>query len=352
MDHLDREMIERMMLEDMDMDGGGTEEERNARMMEMMMQEDANHMDSMNEQDSWQSSSAEPYGLAADGTQLFESSVQEETKGQTLDEKKDRRRTALQTETVEGIELQDLRVVSFLGAGSFGNVTLVRSTKDDTLSFALKQISKHLMVEQKMVQDCKNERQTLMTLSHPFVVHLHCTFQDTSCLYFLMEVVEGPSLHHVIQHPDKFAPNYPQPGLSGRQARFYAACLISALQHMSMKRVAHRDMKPENCVVNIDGYIKIIDFGLATLLKKGQKAMTVCGTRYYYAPEMIQRKGYTTKVDIWSLGIIIYEMFTGWTPFMSRKYKVKKDQMNEEIVKCATDGTIPYERTAPEFPAK
>ena len=121
---------------------------------------------------------------------------------------------------------------------------------------------------------------------------------------------------------------------------------------MAMKGVAHRDMKPENVVVNIDGYVKIIDFGLATLIPKGKKARTVCGTRYYYAPEMIQKKGYTTKVDVWAFGVILYEMYTGWTPFMSKKYKVKKEQMNAEIVTCAENGTIPYERTAPDFPAK
>ena len=342
MDSLDTALVERLMLQDMG-------EADNRKMLELMNQD----MDLMNqEMDPFHD---EPYGLGADGQPLFDAPQMGHTDGDQQDvsgEKKDRRRIALETDTITGVRLEELQMVSFLGAGSFGNVTLVRSTKDRSLTFALKQVSKHFMVEKRMVQDVKMERATLMTCRHPFIVHLHTTYQDASCIYFLMEVVEGPALHHLIQHPDKFAPNYPQPGLSARQARFYAACLISALQHMAMKGVAHRDMKPENVVVNIDGYVKIIDFGLATLIPKGKKARTVCGTRYYYAPEMIQKKGYTTKVDVWAFGVILYEMYTGWTPFMSKKYKVKKEQMNAEIVTCAENGTIPYERTAPDFPAK
>jgi hypothetical protein len=239
MSSVDQALLERLMLEDMSM--GDDEEERNKRMMEMLMNEDAEQLARQDRDDAQQQQKAnEPYGLAADGSQLFEAQKEAAPQEEQQGGKKvgrDRRRTALETDTVTGIKLEDLQVVSFLGAGSFGNVTLVRSTKDSALTFALKQVSKHFMVEKKMVQDVKMERITLMTCTHPFIVHLHATFQDKSCLYFLMEVVEGPALHHVIQHPDKFAPNYPQPGLSARQARFYAACLISALQHMGMKGV-------------------------------------------------------------------------------------------------------------------
>ena len=99
--------------------------------------------------------------------------------------------------------------------------------------------------------------------------------------------------------------------------------------------------------------MQLIDFGLATVLPKGKKAFTVCGTRYYFAPEMIKRKcGYTTSVDVWAFGLMVYEFYTGWTPFMSTQYKVEKRQMNQEILQCEQDGTIPYERTDADFPLK
>ena len=93
----------------------------------------------------------------------------------------------------------------------------------------------------------------------------------------------------MVHHPGKFAPNYPDPGVTDRQAKFYSANLISALCHLEEKQVCHRDVKGENMVVGIDGYLKIIDFGFAKIIKEKEKATTLCGTWCYFAPELLVR---------------------------------------------------------------
>jgi hypothetical protein len=271
----------------------------------------------------------------------------------TASRRNDRKKTALEVKTVKNLTLDKLDEIAFLGAGSFGNVTLVALKSDRSQTFALKAVSKESQVREKMLPHLLMEKKALLACRHQFICHLHGTCQDVNLVYFVMEVVEGPDLHHIIQHPQATAPNYPNAGLVTKQCKFYGACILSALHHMQERHVVHRDMKPLNCVVGIDGYIKLIDYGLAAVLAKGKKARTVCGTRYYFAPEMIKRKGgYGTSVDVWAFGVMLYEMYVGWTPFMAKSYKVKKPQMEQEILKCESDGIIPYDRTDPDFPQK
>lgn len=98
-------------------------------------------------------------------------------------------------------------------------------------------------------------------------------------------------------------------------ALFYAAEMILGIQYMHSKGIVFRDIKPENVLITEDGHIKLADFGFAKRLLNHSKTFTFCGTPEYMAPEILFKSGYDYSVDWWSLGVVIFEMLTGYSPF-------------------------------------
>eukprot|EP00826_Nyctotherus_ovalis_P040268 TRINITY_DN394_c0_g1_i34.p1 TRINITY_DN394_c0_g1~~TRINITY_DN394_c0_g1_i34.p1 ORF type:complete len:266 (-),score=75.37 TRINITY_DN394_c0_g1_i34:95-892(-) len=125
---------------------------------------------------------------------------------------------------------------------------------------------------------------------------------------------------------------------SEERARFYAAEILLALEFLHSKNVVYRDLKPENVMLDSEGHVKLTDFGLAKELTEGNGLTnTFCGTDEYLAPEIILNKGYNGSVDIWSLGILIYEMLTGWAPWQDDNRK----ELFEKILKEPLDLSNP-----------
>lgn len=122
------------------------------------------------------------------------------------------------------------------------------------------------------------------------------------------------------------------------RARFYAAEILLALEFLHSKHIVYRDLKPENVMLDAEGHVKLTDFGLAKDLAEchGVTA-TFCGTDEYLAPEIILNKGYNESVDIWGLGILIYEMLTGWAPWQDDNRKM----LFEKIVNSSLDLSHP-----------
>mmetsp|Transcript_13728 Transcript_13728/g.2198 ORF Transcript_13728/g.2198 Transcript_13728/m.2198 type:complete len:205 (-) Transcript_13728:1009-1623(-) len=148
------------------------------------------------------------------------------------------------------------------------------------------------------------ERDVMLLLDHPFVVKLVKTFKDAERVYFLMEFVRGLDLFDALR----------EIGLvTGPNAKFYTASLILILEHLHSHEIIYRDLKPENVMVDKDGYIKLIDFGTARIIK--DRTFTIVGTPHYMAPEVIKGKGYFMEADFWSLGIMLYEFMCGGVPF-------------------------------------
>lgn len=223
--------------------------------------------------------------------------------------------------------LDDLRTLTNLGSGCFGLVKLVE-VKDMNAFFALKTMEKGAVVENNQQVNVMNEKKILLSCDHPFIVKLYRTFKDAKYLYFLLEFIQGGEMFQFLHHERN---GY----LDNDTAKFFVACVVDALDYLHKKRVVYRDLKPENLMIDLEGYTKVVDFGFAK--KCAYRTFTVCGTAQYLAPEILFHRGYGRSVDFWTLGILIFELFTGSTPF-------KRDTRNEMFEAIKTENRIKFNR--------
>mmetsp|Transcript_14300 Transcript_14300/g.40675 ORF Transcript_14300/g.40675 Transcript_14300/m.40675 type:complete len:797 (+) Transcript_14300:90-2480(+) len=207
------------------------------------------------------------------------------------------------------IVLSQLQKHRILGQGAFGRVWLV-SHKSTKSTYALKVISKHKLVQQQQVQSVLREKDMLCLLQHPFILHLVANFQDEANLYLLLPVIQGGELYSRLQ---KSAGGK---GLPSKDAAFYAACIMEALGHFHQRRIAYRDLKLENVLLDADGYCIIVDLGFAKVV--ADKTFTLVGTPEYLAPEVIMSKGHNHAADYWSYGVLVYELLCGMSPFYQK----------------------------------
>ncbi|CCH60380.1 hypothetical protein TBLA_0C05830 [Henningerozyma blattae CBS 6284] len=199
--------------------------------------------------------------------------------------------------------LQDFQIMRTLGTGSFGRVHLVRSNHNGRF-YAMKVLKKHTVVKLKQVEHTNDERRMLSLVTHPFLVRMWGTFQDSQQVFMIMDYIEGGELFSLLRKSQRF----PNP-----VAKFYAAEVCLALEYLHSNDIIYRDLKPENILLDKNGHIKITDFGFAKYVP--DVTYTLCGTPDYIAPEVISTKPYNKSVDWWSFGILIYEMLAGYTPF-------------------------------------
>ncbi|KAI9702478.1 MAG: camp-dependent protein kinase catalytic subunit [Candelina mexicana] len=199
--------------------------------------------------------------------------------------------------------LTDFTIQRTLGTGSFGRVHLVQS-KHNQRFYAVKVLKKTQVVRMKQVEHTNDERKMLQEVKHPFLITLWGTFQDSKNLYMVMDFVEGGELFSLLRKSQRF----PNP-----VAKFYAAEVTLALDYLHSMYIIYRDLKPENLLLDRHGHLKITDFGFAKRVP--DITWTLCGTPDYLAPEVVASKGYNKSVDWWSLGILIFEMLCGFTPF-------------------------------------
>ncbi|KAJ7033362.1 kinase-like domain-containing protein [Mycena alexandri] len=199
--------------------------------------------------------------------------------------------------------LSDFIIQRTLGTGSFGRVHLVRS-KHNLRFYAIKVLNKDRVVKMKQVEHTNNEQRMLECVQHPFIINLWGYFQDTANLYMVMDFVPGGELFTLLRRSNRF----PDP-----VAKFYAAEVGLALNHLHGLGIIYRDLKPENVLLNADGHIKVADFGFAKAVDT--TTWTLCGTPDYLAPEVIGQQRYNKSVDWYALGILIYEMLFGLPPY-------------------------------------
>ena len=229
--------------------------------------------------------------------------------------------------------------IKILGEGTFGRVYLVEAKRSKYAShYALKVQQKHVIDELKQKKNIMNEKRIMEVLDHPFILRLEACFQTKDCLNMMLEIVTGGELF------DLLADRAPNGVLDYPDAAFYTACVVAAFNHFwekvsldisihkiesifefsadliyyyffsFSKDIIYRDLKPENLMLDAKGYIKVVDYGFAKQLN-GKMTHTCCGTLEYFAPELVRGKGYGKPVDIWGIGILLFEMLVGYTPF-------------------------------------
>ncbi|KAF8455048.1 kinase-like domain-containing protein [Kalaharituber pfeilii] len=224
---------------------------------------------------------------------------------------------------------EDFEVLKCLGKGAYGTVLLVRHIKTGKL-YAQKQLKKaSLITTKKLVEQTMTERQILEAIRHPFIVKLYYAFQDHQKLYLILEYAQGGELfmHLAAEHM-----------LSEDTAAFYMASLILALAHLHENAgVVYRDLKPENCLLDHEGYLLLTDFGLSKVALPGEgseggstsRCNSWVGTVEYMAPEIVMGKEYDERVDWWSLGALGVDLLTGSPPFTGNN----RAKIQEKIAK-------------------
>uniref|UniRef100_A0AAX7UIN1 protein kinase C n=1 Tax=Astatotilapia calliptera TaxID=8154 RepID=A0AAX7UIN1_ASTCA len=218
------------------------------------------------------------------------------------------RYTAIQEEEPFQFSLQDFKCVAVLGRGHFGKV-LLAEYKSTGEMFAIKALKKGDIVARDEVDSLMCEKrifETVNSVRHPFLVNLFACFQTQEHVCFVMEYAAGGDLMMHI-HADVF---------SEPRAVFYAACVVLGLQFLHDHKIVYRDLKLDNLLLDTEGYVKIADFGLC---KEGMgfrdRTSTFCGTPEFLAPEVLTETSYTRAVDWWGLGVLIFEMLVGESPF-------------------------------------
>jgi Kae1-associated kinase Bud32 len=205
-----------------------------------------------------------------------------------------------------GKTISHYRITEKLGQGGMGEVFLAEDT-DLNRNVAIKFLPQHLTKDKENVERFKREAQATASLNHPNIVTIHEISHDDDQIFIVMEYVEGKSLRDII--------NEYKLGLEKIIDIITQIC--EGLSKAHRAGIVHRDIKPENIIIDQDGRVKLLDFGLAKLkgVSKLTKESSTIGTAYYMAPEQIQGKEIDHKADIWSLGVVIFELLTGQPPF-------------------------------------
>lgn len=201
------------------------------------------------------------------------------------------------------VTLKDLRHVSVIGSGSFGVVRLVTDVRSG-MRYALKRTKKvNGTLPPELVYECG----LLAEIDHPFMVYLVKTLETARHVYMLTELITGGDLFCAID-------TISDGGVDLDVGRFYIGSVILALEALHARDIVYRDLKPQNIMLDHHGYIKVIDFGTAKKLN-GSQTFTAIGTPFYIAPELLRGRAYGKEPDLWSLGVLTYELLCDSYPF-------------------------------------
>ncbi|KAI8089759.1 kinase-like domain-containing protein [Halteromyces radiatus] len=259
------------------------------------------------------------------------------------------------------VDSSHFKKIRLLGKGDVGRVYLVQENNTKEL-YALKVLSKKEMVKRNKIKRVMAEQAILSMAHHPFIVPLHHSFQSKDYLFFCLEYCVGGEFFRALQQ---------RPGkvLKEQEARFYAAEVIAALEYLHLHGLIYRDLKPENILLHQSGHLMLSDFDLSvqsptagspTIIRTTSPLMfyqqplldtrscsnvrtnSFVGTEEYIAPEVIKGCGHSSTVDWWTLGILLYEMLYGFTPFKGSNRNDTFDRIMTQTLDFPNFATNPY----------
>ncbi|CAI5745565.1 unnamed protein product [Peronospora destructor] len=207
-------------------------------------------------------------------------------------------------------KLNDFDIGKPLGKGKFGNVYLARE-KQSKYVVALKVLNKQQLMKSSMEHQLRREIEIQSHLRHKSILRLYGYFYDSKRVYLIIEYAPQGELYKKLTRAGRF---------SEKQSALYIQEMARALMYMHSKHVIHRDIKPENLLVGFNGELKIADFGWSVHAPSSRRT-TLCGTLDYLPPEMIENKPHDENVDVWTLGVLMYEFLTGAPPFETENTK-------------------------------
>ena len=205
--------------------------------------------------------------------------------------------------------LDDFEIGKPLGKGKFGSVYLAREKKSKYI-VALKVLDKSQLVRANVEHQLRREIEIQSHLRHPNILRMYGYFYDSKRIYLILEFSPGGELYKQLTKKGRF---------SEKLSAKFISDLAFALDYCHSKHVIHRDIKPENLLVGVNDDIKIADFGWSVHAPTSRRN-TLCGTLDYLAPEMVEGREHDKQIDVWSLGVLLYEFLVGNPPFEAENH--------------------------------
>ncbi|CAD8048119.1 unnamed protein product [Paramecium primaurelia] len=256
-------------------------------------------------------------------------SIQDQKKQENIEIKKKQEKRLF-----KNLKFQDFFILEILQKGSFGTIYKAKYFKDDKM-YVLKQQNKEQLRKFSQLEYAINEVKLLRKINHPFIISIKGLFQTKQNLYYQMKYYEKGDLSDYIGQGCVLSENV---------SKILIAQVILAIEYLHSLNIIYRDLKPMNILVGKNGYLKLADLGLAKEIINDRAALSFCGSPAYLAPEIIKGEGATQSVDVYGIGVLLYEMLSGYPPHFVQNI----DLMLERIQYCP----INYDRIQSKMAVK
>ncbi|NWU92378.1 ST32C kinase, partial [Upupa epops] len=232
----------------------------------------------------------------------------------------------------EDVNFDHFQILRAIGKGSFGKVCIVQK-RDTEKMYAMKYMNKQQCIERDEVRNVFRELEILQEIEHVFLVNLWYSFQDEEDMFMVVDLLLGGDLRYHLQQNVQF---------TEETVRLYICEMALALDYLRTQHIIHRDVKPDNILLDEQGHAHLTDFNIATIVRDGERATALAGTKPYMAPEIFHSflnggTGYSFEVDWWSLGIMAYELLRGWRP-----YDIHSNNPVESLVQLFSTVSVQY----------